>query len=265
MIGNGNGTFQPFQTFATGTRPISVAASDLNGDDTFDLVTSNTSANNLSVLVANGPSSFQPQFTMSGGQAVQSLAVADVNGDGRLDLAVANLGNVTVLAALSGTFFGQTYTITGDTVTAINRLSPSGSSTGLSAVSFSVAFSESVTGVDATDFQIATTQSVVVAGPITVSGGGTSYTVTVNGIRGTGDLQLNLVDDNSIVGASGHLGGPGVGDGSFAGKSYLMLGAFPRLLSVLRTTPAGPSTSSSSVSYTVSFNKAVVCVDPSDY
>ncbi|MDQ2105974.1 DUF4347 domain-containing protein, partial [Azospirillum isscasi] len=60
-----------------------------------------------------------------------------------------------------------------------------------SSVSFTVTFSESVTGVDTSDFTLATTGTA--AGTIaSVSGSGSSYTVTVNSVSGAGTLGLNL-------------------------------------------------------------------------
>ena len=41
LLGNGNGTFQAQQTFATGTEPNSVAVGDLTGDGKPDIVVAN--------------------------------------------------------------------------------------------------------------------------------------------------------------------------------------------------------------------------------
>ena len=41
LLGNGNGTFQAQQTFATGTSPSSVAVGDVNGDGKPDIVVAN--------------------------------------------------------------------------------------------------------------------------------------------------------------------------------------------------------------------------------
>ena len=41
LLGNGNGTFKPQQTFATGSYPVSVTVGDVNGDGKPDLVVAN--------------------------------------------------------------------------------------------------------------------------------------------------------------------------------------------------------------------------------
>ena len=87
------------------------------------------------------------------------------------------------------------------------------SPTSATSVSFSVVFSETVERVDSTDFTLATTDSV--SGTVSsVTGSGTSYTVTVSGIAGSGTLgldfdanHLNIRDlagnDLSLVGFGG--------------------------------------------------------------
>ena len=58
-------------------------------------------------------------------------------------------------------------------------------------VQFDVTFSESVTGVAVGDFVLATTGTV--AGTIaSVSGSGSTYTVTVNGVSGNGHSRIEL-------------------------------------------------------------------------
>lgn len=110
-------------------------------------------------------------------------------------------------------------------VTGITRLGAPLSSAG--SVQFQVTFSEPVTGVDATDFQLVASGSVLTSG-LSVSGSGATYTVTVNGVTGTGALGLNLIDNDTIqdilsVPSQGHpLGGPGAGNGNFTGPTYLV-------------------------------------------
>ena len=106
-------------------------------------------------------------------------------------------------------------------VSSINRVgaSPTTNTT----VSWTVTFSENVTGVDVTDFALAQTGGVTGATMGTVTGSGTTYTVTANTgtVSATGTLGLNLVDDDSIIDAFGNpLGGPGAGNGNFTGAVY---------------------------------------------
>ena len=114
LLGNGNGTFQAQQTFATGSDPRSVALADVNGDGKPDLVVANYGSNTVSVLLGNGNGTFQAQQTFATGSDPVSVAVGDVNGDGRPDLVVANFGSDTVsvlLNAGNGNFTGQVYTV----------------------------------------------------------------------------------------------------------------------------------------------------------
>jgi hypothetical protein len=90
LLGNGDGSFQPAQSFDGG---ISVAVGDFNGDGALDLVVANARSNNVSVLLGNGDGSFQPARHFSVGSSPSSVAVGDFNGDGVPDLAVTNSGS----------------------------------------------------------------------------------------------------------------------------------------------------------------------------
>jgi hypothetical protein len=90
FLSNGNGTFQPAQSYATADYSWSVSVADLNGDGTIDLVTSSnhfwsgaTRNDSASVLLGNGDGTFQAAQDYAG----RGL-VGDFNGDGSLDLLV---------------------------------------------------------------------------------------------------------------------------------------------------------------------------------
>src|SRR5206468_2009142 len=92
LLGNGDGTFQPVQSFAAGNDAASVAVGDVHGDGRPDLAVANASRNTVSVLLGNGDGTFQPAQSFAAGSGVFSVAVGDFNGDGRPDLVVANAG-----------------------------------------------------------------------------------------------------------------------------------------------------------------------------
>lgn len=92
---------------------------------------------------------------------------------------------------------------------------------GAGSVSWSVTFSEPVTGVDASDFALVPGGGVSGASITSVSGSGTTWTVTAYPGVNTGTLGLNIVDNDSIVDAANNrLGGTGNGNGNFTGEIY---------------------------------------------
>ena len=86
-------------------------------------------------------------------------------------------------------------------------------------VKFAVTFSESVTGVDTgapfSDFQLSTS-GVTGAAITSITGSGTTRTVTVNTGSGNGTIRLDVLDNDSIKdGNRNSLGGPGAGNGNY--------------------------------------------------
>jgi hypothetical protein len=99
LLGTGDGTFQPSQTYDSGgVGALSLALADVNEDGKLDLIVANdcfslTVCTNggVAVLFGNGDGTFQPAVSYnSGGAGTFSVAVGDVNADGKLDLIVAN-------------------------------------------------------------------------------------------------------------------------------------------------------------------------------
>src|SRR6266705_2528158 len=97
LLGKGDGTFQPAQTYSSGYEPTSIVVADVNDDGRPDLLVSILCTSTLDcqglagVLLGNGDGTFQPVATyLSGGFFAESIKAADVNGDGKPDLLVSN-------------------------------------------------------------------------------------------------------------------------------------------------------------------------------
>src|SRR5437867_1181018 len=100
-------SFNPAVSFVAGALPITVGVADVNGDGKLDLLTVNTGANTVSVLLGNGAGTFGPKTDFATGAVPHGLAIADLDGDGNPDLIVANTGANTVSVLLgtgTGTF-----------------------------------------------------------------------------------------------------------------------------------------------------------------
>jgi hypothetical protein len=133
-------------------------------------------------------------------------------------------------------------------------------------VSFNVIFSEAVSGVDPGDFSITTSGGLSGALVANVSGTGNMYTVLVATGSGDGGLRLDLLDDDSILNASGiSLGGPGAGNGGFTtGEAYTVDKTVPVVTGSLRADP-NPTAAATASTFTVVFSEAVTGVDASDF
>jgi hypothetical protein len=114
-----------------------------------------------------------------------------------------------------------TWTIDTTVPTVSSSLPASTNPTNADSVDFTVTFSEVVTGVDAADFSITST-GITGAFVTGVTGSGTSFTVSVNTGTGSGDLYLDVVDDDTILDETGNkLGGTSTGNGNYtAGQPY---------------------------------------------
>lgn len=90
--------------------------------------------------------------------------------------------------------------------------------TGESIFHFMVNFSEPVLGVDLSDFDIISGGDVAGAVITDVAGSGTSYVVTASVSSGYGSVQLIVLDDDTVIEATG-MGSP-LSSGFTSGESY---------------------------------------------
>jgi hypothetical protein len=90
---------QASTSYATGPNPAGLAVGDLNGDGRLDLVTSNVTADSVSVLLGAGGGVFSAARVFATGDDPYAVAMGDVNGDGNADVVTADraAGKVSVL------------------------------------------------------------------------------------------------------------------------------------------------------------------------
>jgi hypothetical protein len=80
--------------FSIGASPIGMAVGDLDGDGYADVVTSNTTSNNMSVLhhVNSSTISFDNITNYATGNYAENAAIGDLDGDGKNDVIIDNSG-----------------------------------------------------------------------------------------------------------------------------------------------------------------------------
>jgi CARDB len=120
--------------------------------------------------------------------------------------------------------------------------------------------------VDAGDFSLATS-GVTGASIASVTGGGATYTVSVNTGSGNGTLGMNLVDNDSIVNPSGtQLGGAGAGNGNFTGQIYTIDKTAPEAGSLVaaNVTTGGGTTHSFTIVFSDNLAIDITSLDGSD-
>jgi hypothetical protein len=222
LLGNGNGTFQTAQNFASGSNPHSVAVGDLNGDGLPDLAVANRNSGTVSVLLGNGNGTFQAAQNFAMGDAPRSVSVGDLTGDGRLDLAVANYFSNTVSVLVgngNGTFQAVQNFATGSGPESVALGDVNGDGRLDLAVTNKASDTVSVLLGNANGTFLAAQSFATGDGPVSVSVGDVNR-------DGRLDLTVANLNDNSVSVLLGN------GNGTFQTAQNFATGTQPRFVSV---------------------------------
>ena len=201
--------------------------------------------------------------SVTGSGSTYTVNVTGVTGDGtmRLDLN-GNGAGITDTAGngiAAGYASGQTYTIehTPPNVASITTTAPTTNNAGTE--TFTVTFSESVSGVTANDFVLSNTGSV--AGTIgSVTGSGSTYTVTVNNVIGDGTMRLDLNGTGTgITDAAGN----GIVAGYASGQTYTIEHTAPVVNAIDTVAPA--TNNAGTETFNVTFSENVTGVTANDF
>ena len=226
------------------------------GVDASDFVLTTTGTVSGTVALVEEISSTQYRVTVNG-IAGEGTARLDLIDDGSITDALGTPLADTGGTSIDGGLNGQVVAIdlTPPNLVGITRNSPA--TTAQTTVSFDVLFDSIVNGVDATDFNLLTTGTA--NGSIqSITGSDDNYTVTVIGISGAGDLQLQLLDDGTITDIAGNP----LATGGLS-ESYTIDQLPPEVLAIVRFD--AEAVYGAPLRYIVSFNEAVAGVDTSDF
>jgi hypothetical protein len=218
----------------------------------FELVTTGTASGTISSVVGS-----------ENNNSVYLVTVSNVSGDGTIGLNLIDKNRITdylgnTLGGLllnDGDFTGQTYKVLDVTMPIVSSIVPSASPTNADTITFTITFSEAVAGVDLNDFMLAKTGTAT--GTLSsISGSGSTYTITVTDVLGEGALGVNLVDDDSVTDVSANpLGGLGQLNGSFAGTICTIDNTAPTVTSITRGNDS--PTNADKLTFVVTFSEAV--------
>lgn len=104
-LGNGDGTFKPYDSYSSDSNPRAIFSGDFNRDAIIDLAVANKGGNSVRVLIGQGDGTFSPEDLLyTGKYATESgVVAADFTGNASFDqLAVAenNWHRVTIVGPL---------------------------------------------------------------------------------------------------------------------------------------------------------------------
>jgi uncharacterized delta-60 repeat protein len=192
----GDGTYAPTsialsQTFTVPKIDQSIA---------FDPLPNKSTGDPDFLVFATASSALPVAFAASGSCTVTGSNV-HITGAGSCTITANQAGDANTNAAAP---VARSFTIDSlATVASVNRAGPDPTmGDDANAVAYTVSFSEPVTGVSASNFAVETT-GITGASVASVSGAGTTWTVSVNTGRGSGSLRVDMINGIGITNGSG--------------------------------------------------------------
>lgn len=185
-------SFYSPQSFTTGTYPVCVSLSDLDGDGKPDMISSNNQSNNISALRNTstiGNISFESHVDYAAGANPMFVAAGDLDGDGKPDIINANSSDnaVSIYRNIIGenitpviSSFTPTIGINGTVITIVGS-----NFTGATSVTFG--------GVEATSFSVDSANGITA-----ITAEGASGNVSVTTPSGTASLA-GFIFDGPII------------------------------------------------------------------
>jgi len=145
--------------------------------------------------------------SVTGSGSAYTVSVDSVAGNGTLRLDVIGAPTIADIAAnpLAGPYTsGESYVIDTAAPAVVSMARTTSSPTAAVSLAFAVTLGEAVTGLDVTDF-VLTTAGTAGASIASLSGSGSTYTVTVDSVTGDGTLRLDLAGSALAVDAAGNV------------------------------------------------------------
>lgn len=227
---------------------------------TFDEAVVNVLATNFTLTPAGVTGAIISTVTGSG--TTWTVTVNTGTGNGTITLGLTNPVGITDIATnpLANTLTGPTYTIdkTPPAVQSITLNNPA--LTNAQLVSFTVTFSEAILGLGTANFSLTTGGGVNGPAITTVTGSGTTWTVTVDTGIGNGTIRLNVQNSSGTADPAGN---PITGLPFTGGPVYTIEKTLPFVQSIVAS---GPSiTNAGTLQYTVTFSEAVTGVSAANF
>ncbi len=164
------------------------------------------------------------------------------------------------LISRSGNYMGEIVRFHRNPPVVLSIIRVGSSPTRANSVDYTVTFSDDVTGVDASDFNLNTSGVSGASITFVSSDSGPTRTVTVDTGAGDGTIELDSVNDGSIIDSANQSL-----TNTFSGQVYTIDKSVPTVLSITRKTPMSQLTNNAHITWEVKFSESVTGITASNF